>query len=137
MHNLKAAFRSLVKSPGFTLVAVLTLALGIGANTAIYSVLDAVLLRPLPYPEPDRLMMVSELRADGGQNSVAGGAYLDWRAHQTTFDALTMTTSVSYNLRGEVALRLQISDSSVQKHLAKAVKHVMQRLRGCQAGSLE
>ena len=98
--------RLLRRSPGFALVAILTLALGIGANTAIYSVLDAVLLRPLPYPEPDRVMMVSEVRADGGQNSVAGGAFLDWRAHQTTFDALTMTTPVSYNLRGEVPERL-------------------------------
>ena len=98
--------RLLGRSPGFATVAVLTLALGIGANTAIYSVLDAVLLRPLPYPEPDRVMMVSEIRADGGQNSVAGGAYLDWRSHQRTFDALTMTTPVSYNLRGEVPERL-------------------------------
>ena len=53
--------------------------------------LDAVLLRPLPYPEPDRVMMVSEVRADGGANSVSGGAFLDWREHQTTFDALTIT----------------------------------------------
>jgi predicted permease len=98
--------RLLLRSPGFAAVAVLTLALGIGANTAIYSVLDAVLLRPLPYPEPDRVMMVSEVRADGGPNSVAGGAFLDWREYQTTFDALTMTTPVSFNLRGEVPERL-------------------------------
>ena len=70
------------------------LALGIGANTAIYSVLDAVLLRPLPYPEPDRLMLVSETREDGGPNSVSGGAFLDWRTHQTQFDALTLTNPV-------------------------------------------
>ena len=69
--------RLLVRSPGFAAVAILTLALGIGANTAIYSVLDAVLLRPLPYPEPDRVMLVSETRADGGANSVSGGAFLD------------------------------------------------------------
>jgi predicted permease len=98
--------RLLRRSPGFAAVAVLTLGLGIGANTAIYSVLDAVLVRPLPYPEPDRVMMVSEVRADGGQNSVAGGAFLDWREHQKTFDALTMTTAVSYNLRGEIPERL-------------------------------
>jgi predicted permease len=98
--------RLLRRSPGFALVAVITLALGIGANTAIYSVLDAVLLRPLPYPEPDRVMMVSELRGDGGQNSVAGGAFLDWREHQRTFDALVMTTTASYNLRGDVPERL-------------------------------
>jgi predicted permease len=98
--------RLLRRSPGFAVVATMTLALGIGANTAIYSVLDAVLLRPLPYPEPDRVMMVSEIRGDGGQNSVAGGAFLDWREHQRSFDALTMTTAVSYNLRGEVPERL-------------------------------
>jgi predicted permease len=98
--------RLLGRSPGFAAVAILTLALGIGANTAIYSVLDAVLLRPLPYPEPDRVMMVSEVRADGGANSVSGGAFLDWREHQKTFDALTITVPVSFNLRGDVPERL-------------------------------
>ena len=106
LQDAAVGLRLLARSPGFAVVAILTLALGIGANTAIYSVLDAVLLRPLPYPEPDRVMMVSETRADGGANSVSGGAFLDWREHQTTFDALTMTTPVSYNLRGDVPERL-------------------------------
>ncbi len=88
-QDAAVGLRLLARSPGFAAVAILTLALGIGANTAIYSVLDAVLLRPLPYPEPDRVMLVSEVRADGGANSVSGGAFLDWREHQTTFDALT------------------------------------------------
>ena len=70
LQDAALGLRLLARSPGFAVVAILTLALGIGANTAIYSVLDAVLLRPLPYPEPDRVMMVSELRADGGANSV-------------------------------------------------------------------
>jgi predicted permease len=93
--------RLLARGPGFAAVAILTLALGVGANTAIYSVLDAVLLRPLPYPEPDRVVLVSETLENGNRNSSSGGAFLDWRTHQTQFDALVLTGRVSYNLRGE------------------------------------
>ncbi len=96
-------FRLLRRNPGFAAVAILTLAIGIGANTAIYSVLDAVLLRPLPYPEPDRLVLVNEARDDGSPNNASGGAYLDWRANQTTFAALALAGQVQYNLRGDGA----------------------------------
>jgi predicted permease len=92
--------RLLGKSPGFATVAILTLALGIGANTAIYSVLDTLLLQPLPYPDADRLVQISETVDTGCPNSVSGGAFLDWRAHTTHFDAITLTGRVSYNLRG-------------------------------------
>jgi predicted permease len=92
--------RLLGRSPGFAIVAILTLALGIGANTAIFSALDAVLLRPLAYPAPDRLVEVFETMENGNKNSVSGGAYLDWRQHQTQFVALTLMNQVTYNLRG-------------------------------------
>ena len=99
-QDARLGVRLLARSPGFTTVAALMLALGIGANTAIYSVLDAALLRPLPYPDADRVVMVSETLENGNQNSVSGGAFLDWRTHQTQFDALVLTGRVSYNLRG-------------------------------------
>ena len=99
-QDTRQGLRLLGRSPGFAAVAILTLAIGIGANTAIYSVLDALLLRPLPLPEPERLVMVSETLENGNPNSVSGGAYLDWRTHGTSFEALTLTGRVSYNLRG-------------------------------------
>ena len=99
-RDLTIGCRLLRRSPGFAAIAILTLAIGIGTNTAIYSVLDAVLLRPLPYPEPDRLVMVSEVNDTGGENSVAGGVFLDWRRHATRFEALALIAPARFNLRG-------------------------------------
>ena len=65
MRDLKFAIRQLLKNPGFAAVAILTLALGIGANTAIFSVLDQLLVRPLPVPQPERLALVGQVRRDG------------------------------------------------------------------------
>jgi len=98
--------RLLARSPGFAVVAILTLALGIGANVTIYGGLDAALLRPLPYPSPDRLVLVSETREDGGQNSTSGGAFLDWRASHQGFEALVLTGRVTANLRRGTTERL-------------------------------
>jgi predicted permease len=101
MHDLRYAFRQLLKSPGFTIVAALTLAIGIGANTAIFSTLDAALFRPLPYPHPEQLVQVFEKRSDGGTNSVSGGAFKDWSDHNAAFDSLTLVGEVRSNLRSE------------------------------------
>src|SRR6476661_4701193 len=100
MNDLKLAFRQLRKSPGFTLVAVLTLALGIGANTAIFSIVNAVLLRPLPYPEADRIMVLNESSGPGQDYSVALPDYFDWRNDNTVFEHLAATHKESRNLSG-------------------------------------
>ena len=100
MNDLKFAFRQLRKSPGFTLVAVLTLALGIGANTAIFSIVNAVLLRPLPYPDADRIMVLNESSGPGQDYSVALPDYFDWRNDNTVFEHLAATHKESRNLSG-------------------------------------
>jgi len=100
MNDLKFAFRQLRKSPGFTLVAVLTLALGIGANTAIFSIVNAVLLRPLPYPNADRIMVLNESSGPGQDYSVALPDYFDWRNENSVFEHLAATHKESRNLSG-------------------------------------
>ena len=94
LNDLRFALRQLRKSPGFTFVAVLTLALGIGANAAIFSVIHAVLLRPLPYPEPERIMALHE--SNGVQEfSLAFPDYLDWRRDNTVFENLADSRNLS------------------------------------------
>ncbi len=102
-QDVRMGLRLLGRSPGFAAVAILTLAMGIGANTAIYSVLDTLVLRPLNYPDADRLVQISETGDSGRPNSVSGGAFLDWRAHGTQFEAIALSGQVSYNLRGATA----------------------------------
>jgi predicted permease len=101
LSDLKFAIRSLSKNPAFTITAVLTLALGIGANTAVFSVVNAVLLQALPYPEPDRLVHVEERRESFGRMSVAYPNYLDWRATQRSFEDISIYRGDSFNLKGD------------------------------------
>ena len=101
MHDLRYAVRQLRKSPGFTVVAVLTLALGIGANTAIFSVVNSALLQPLPYPHPEQLVDVMETGNNGRPNgSVSGGAFKDWRDHSSKFARLAVSEEARRNLTG-------------------------------------
>src|SRR4030095_3575076 len=100
INDFRFAFRQLRKSPGFTFVAILTLALGIGANTAIFSVIYAVLLRPLPYPEADRLMIVTETGASMPQIPVSFPDYVDWKRDNTVFEEIAISRRESFNLSG-------------------------------------
>ena len=100
LQDLRYAGRMLAKQPGFTAVAILTLGLGIGANTAIFSVVNAVLLRPLPYPDADRIMVLSESSGPGQDFSVALPDYFDWRTDAKTFEHLAVTHRESRNLSG-------------------------------------
>jgi putative ABC transport system permease protein len=103
LQDLRYGARMLLKNPSFTVVAVITLALGIGANTAIFSVVNAVLLQPLPFTEPDRLVWVwGNIRNGGNRASVSPLDYLDYRAQNTTFEQFAATFSVpaSFNLTG-------------------------------------
>ncbi len=100
MSNFRLAIRQFVKNPAFSAVAILTLALGIGANTAIFSIVNAVLLRPLPYPEADRIMVLNESSGPGQDYSVALPDYFDWRNDNTVFEHLAATHKESRNLSG-------------------------------------
>ncbi|PYO69240.1 MAG: hypothetical protein DMD69_03425, partial [Gemmatimonadetes bacterium] len=100
LQDLKFALRTLAKSPGFTLVAVLTLALGIGANTAIFSAVNAVLLKPLPYPGSDRLVQIMSTGFRGVQFGVSFPDLHDLRGLSQDFTGVAATTTQRYNLTG-------------------------------------
>ena len=100
MNDLKFALRQLRKSPGFTAIAIITLALGIGANTAIFSVINAVLLRPLPYPQSEHLVLIRERTNIFDSGSVSLSNYLDWRASQRGFTDLALFRRDDANLSG-------------------------------------
>ena len=90
LNDLRHAFRLLVRDPGFTVTAVLTLTLGVGANVAVFAVVNAVLLRPLPYPDADRLVLLNhrDTRTGISKEFIAIGDFVDLRARQDVFDSL-------------------------------------------------
>jgi putative ABC transport system permease protein len=103
IKDIRYAVRGLVKRPGFTVIALITLALGIGANTAIFSVVNAVLLRPLPFRDPEQLVMVWEDAAFAGfpRNTPAPANYVDWKNQNQSFSDMAATAETSFNITGD------------------------------------
>ena len=100
LQDLRYAFRLLLKNPGFSAVAILTLALGIGANSAIFSVVNTVLLRPLPLPNADRVVILNELFLNsGGWGTVSAPNLKDWREQNTVFEHIAAYNTGSFNLQ--------------------------------------
>src|SRR5689334_21209899 len=100
--DLRYALRTLARSPGLSAVIILSLAIGIGANTAIFSVVDALLLRPLPYPEPDRLAVLW-LRSPGiniPQDWPSPGQYIDLQNQNSSFSEMSISRGGEFNLTG-------------------------------------
>jgi predicted permease len=100
LQDLRYAVRMLAKSPGFTIVAVLTLALAIGANTALFSVVNGVLLNPLPYPQPDQLVTIHESKPNFATGSISYPNFLDWQKDNRTLSAMAVSRPSSFSLTG-------------------------------------
>jgi predicted permease len=100
IQNLRHAFRQLRKSAGFTSVAVLTLALGIGANTALFSIVNGVLLNPLPFPHGERLVAIGENKNNFENGSISYPNFRDWQKENRSFSAIAMARIFSFNLIG-------------------------------------
>ena len=100
LSDLKYALRLMLKSPGFSAAVILILALGIGAATAIFSVVDAVLLKPLPFDQPGQLFQAYEVARPGDQNNVSPAVFYDWRDQGTLFEGFAAYSSYAMNLTG-------------------------------------
>lgn len=102
LHDLRYAVRMQLKNPAFTIIAIIALALGIGANTAIFSVVNTVLLRPLPYKDPERLVMIWEDSSRHGypRDTPAAANFVDWRDQSQSFEGMAAIADTSFNLTG-------------------------------------
>src|SRR5262245_29315889 len=102
-QDLRFGARMLLKKPGFTLISVITLALGVGANTAIFSVVNAVLLRPLPYPEPGQLARLLAVDTARGAQDISASMpdYREWRNRNQSFAWLAAFSPSNYNISGD------------------------------------
>src|SRR5882757_8498406 len=99
-QDVRYSLRVLGKNPGFAAIAILTLALGIGANTALFSVVNGVLLRPLPYPQADRIFAISEKTANFERSSISYPNFLDWQRANTTFSSIAAYRSDDFSITG-------------------------------------
>ena len=115
VQDLRYGLRMLAKSPGFSAVAILTLALGIGANTALFSVVNGVLFNPLPYPHPEQLVWLAESKPNFSSGSISWPNFKDWQKENRTFSGMGLYRSYSFNLTGlgeaeQLQARLLTSD---------------------------
>jgi putative ABC transport system permease protein len=101
LQDVRFACRSYAKTPSFTALVVLTLALGVGSSTAIFSIVNAILVRPLPLPEPDRLMWISEVNSRGANMSISWLNFKDWRARQRSFEDIAASRQSAFTMTGE------------------------------------
>jgi putative ABC transport system permease protein len=128
MQNFRYALRSLAKQPLFTAIVILTFALGIGANTAVFSVLNAVLLRPLPFQEPQNLVALGEFdtreKTDPGTeiNSISYLDYVDWRDQNQVFDGVAIYTNQTVSTLTDGNEATHVQGESVSANLFSSNK---------------
>src|SRR5437879_5123737 len=115
LQDLRYALRTLVNSPGFAAVALLTLALGIGANTAIFSFVDGLLLKPLPYNDADRIVRVLEKPPRGERNGISTLNFLDWQQYNDVFDFMAAQGNGGATLTG-IEEPVQLRGARVSAH---------------------
>src|SRR5436190_16544421 len=129
LKDLRYGFRGLIKHPGFTAIVIVTLALGIGASTAIFSVVNSVVLRPLPYRDADRIVAIQELSPAGKRIQVTAANFFDWRQQSTVFEHLAALRTISANLMlGDQAERIDISQTSANYFSVFGVEPELGRL---------
>ena len=123
MQDLRFALRQLKKNPGFGATAILMLALGIGASVAIFAFVDAALIKPLPYAEPNRLVDVTEKTTLFPRNNLSYPDYVDWKRMNTVFRSLDAYSGTGYLLRTPTGFRASDRSASERRVLSHAGRH--------------